>query len=108
MALTPVAIDPKTVVPKDIRYLALSAGAGQGFSFTISTADGSSTSPKVVRIVGDADWFWSFQDSQAVATTAMVRVRADQPERVQVGPQGLTLYCNVASGTSNLMVVLEY
>lgn len=106
MALTSVVLNPGTIKPKDVAYLSVTAAANLGFAFSLSAT--ASQSPTTVRVTGDADWFWSYQDGQTAATTSMVRVRADQIERIMFAPAGVTIYCRTAAGTSNLWVVQEF
>jgi hypothetical protein len=108
MALTAVVVDPQVVCPKDIKYLvAFAAGVGQGFQFSLKAdAQGNvSTNGKLVEIVADGPWFWSFQDNQAVANGTMVPVQPYERLPVQVMPSGVTIYVNVATGTPNFWVV---
>ncbi len=104
MALTSVTISRSTQLPALVGKLAATANNALGFTF--QTVDGTGPS-KVVTLVGDADWFWCQADGQTADTAHMVRVRTDQPYRIQVNEQPYSIYIKTATGTSNIVAIQE-
>lgn len=110
MALTTVTLTANTTKPKDVGYLAISTGTGEGLlaKLTAASAGSSETgvNPQIIEIVSDTDYYWSFQDSQTAADGTMVKVLARQVVRCEItNTTGLTMYMRASTGTAKMSVV---
>lgn len=106
MALTALVLTANTTKPKDVKYLAITTGDGEGLAATLSsTSPETGVNPQIIEISSDTDYYWSCQSGQTAADGTMVKVLARQIVRAEVTGAGLTMYMRSSSGTAKMSVV---
>lgn len=107
MALTTITLAANTTKPKDVGYLAITTGAGEGLLAKLSTTSPETgVNAQIIEISSDTDYYWSYQDSQTAADGTMVKVLARQIVRAEVtNSTGLTMYMRSSAGTAKMSVV---
>ncbi len=107
MSLTTVTLLSNTTKPKDVGYLAITTGDGEGLLCKLSAVlPETGVNPQIIEISSDTDYYWSFQSGQTAADGTMVKVLARQIVRAEVtNTTGLTMYMRSSAGTAKMSVV---
>lgn len=107
MALTTVTLTANTTKPKDVGYLAITTGDGEGLLAKLSAVlPETGVNPQIIEIRSDTDYYWSFQIGQTAADGTMVKQLAREVLRCEVtSTTGLTMYMRSSAGTAKMSVV---
>lgn len=107
MSLTTITLSANITKPKDVGYLAITTGDGEGLLCKLSTtAPETGVNPQIIEISSDTDYYWSYQTGQTAADGTMVKVLARQIVRAEItNSTGLSMYMRSSSGTAKMSVV---